>query len=175
MYITIVFNMVLTRFSPVSLQDFYCSLPWNQSRDVTPPWEFLLIKCEIHFAFLHLHSGFYYYDYVVTGVLRPFRLIWNFLLNFGRSYPEWLHRQGGCLACCGCTFESRWGALIYTVHVALRGYCPWGWGVRSVNWIYRLWHNCPELVVVDATRSSLLGCFSTLLQVVDNWTHILWK
>ena len=22
-------------------------------------------------------------------------------------YPEWPHRQGGCLACCGCTFESR--------------------------------------------------------------------
>ena len=21
-------------------------------------------------------------------------------------YPEWPHRQGGCLACCGCTFES---------------------------------------------------------------------
>ena len=24
-------------------------------------------------------------------------------------YPEWPHRQGGCLACCGCTFDSRWG------------------------------------------------------------------
>ena len=22
-------------------------------------------------------------------------------------YPEWPHRQGGCLTCCGCTFESR--------------------------------------------------------------------
>ena len=21
-------------------------------------------------------------------------------------YPEWPHRQGGCLTCCGCTFES---------------------------------------------------------------------
>ena len=21
-------------------------------------------------------------------------------------YPEWPHRQGGCLACCGCTFDS---------------------------------------------------------------------
>ena len=21
-------------------------------------------------------------------------------------YPEWPHRRGGCLACCGCTFES---------------------------------------------------------------------
>ena len=25
-----------------------------------------------------------------------------------------------------------------------------------------------------ATRSSPLGCFSTLLQVVDNWPQILW-
>ena len=39
-------------------------------------------------------------------------------------YPEWLHRQGGGLACCGCTFESAKVALIYTMHVALRGYCP---------------------------------------------------
>ena len=27
---------------------------------------------------------------------------------------------------------------------------------------------------LTATRSSPLSCFSTLLQVVDNWTHILW-
>ena len=24
-------------------------------------------------------------------------------------YPEWSHRHGGCLACYGCTFESRRG------------------------------------------------------------------
>ena len=29
-------------------------------------------------------------------------------------------------------------ALIYTMHVAIRGYCPLGWGVRPINWIYRL-------------------------------------
>ena len=34
-------------------------------------------------------------------------------------------------------------SLIYTIHEALRGYCPWGWGVRLVNWIYRLWRHCP--------------------------------
>ena len=28
-------------------------------------------------------------------------------------------------------------------YVELRGYCPWGWGVRPVNWIYRLWRHCP--------------------------------
>ena len=34
-------------------------------------------------------------------------------------------------------------ALIHTMHVALRGYCPWGWRVRPVSWIYRLWRHCP--------------------------------
>ena len=38
------------------------------------------------------------------GVLRK---SWRVL------YPEWPHRQGGCLACCGCTFDSRWGTGIY--------------------------------------------------------------
>ena len=33
-------------------------------------WEFLLIKSVLHFTFLHLLSGYYYYDYVVIGVLR---------------------------------------------------------------------------------------------------------
>ena len=36
MFIIIVFGFVLTRSSPVSLLDFYCSLPRDQSRDVTP-------------------------------------------------------------------------------------------------------------------------------------------
>ena len=35
MFIIIVFYMVLTHSSPVSLQDFYCFLPRDQSRDVT--------------------------------------------------------------------------------------------------------------------------------------------
>ena len=34
-------------------------------------------------------------------------------------------------------------ALIYTMHVALRGSFPWGCGVRPVNWIYRLWLHSP--------------------------------
>ena len=44
MFIIIVFDRVLTRSFPVSSQDFYCSLRRDQSRDVTPCWEFLLIK-----------------------------------------------------------------------------------------------------------------------------------
>ena len=34
-------------------------------------WEFLLLKNVLPFAFLYLLSGYYYYDYVVIGVLRP--------------------------------------------------------------------------------------------------------
>ena len=36
MFIIIVFDNVLKRSSPVSSQDFYCSLPRDESRDVTP-------------------------------------------------------------------------------------------------------------------------------------------
>ena len=64
MFIIIVFYKGLTRSSPVSSQDFYCFLPRDQSR------EFLLIKSVLHFSFVHLLSGYYYYDYVVMGVLR---------------------------------------------------------------------------------------------------------
>ena len=34
-------------------------------------WEFLFIKRVLHFAFLHLLSGYYYYGYVLIDVLRP--------------------------------------------------------------------------------------------------------
>ena len=74
MFIIIVFDRVLKRSSSVSSQDFYCSLPRDQLRDVTDEllaWEFLLIKSVLHFAFLHFLPGYYYYDYVVIGVLRP--------------------------------------------------------------------------------------------------------
>ena len=69
--IIIVFDKDLTRSSPVSSQDFYSSLPMDQSRDVTLRLGVLLFSSVLHFAFLHLHSGYYYYDYVVIGVLRP--------------------------------------------------------------------------------------------------------
>ena len=71
MFIIIVFDRVLKRSSPVSSQDFYCSLQRDQSRDVTPLLVVSLIKSVLHFAFLHLLSGYCYYDYVVIGVLRP--------------------------------------------------------------------------------------------------------
>ena len=67
-------------------------------------------------------------------------------------------------------------ALIYTMHEQLREYCPWGWGggetsqfdLRSLTPLSVAGCGWLQLGV------SHLGYFSTLLQVVDNWTHILW-
>ena len=52
-------------------------------------------------------------------------------------------------------------ALINTMHVALRG-CDQSIGLTVSAAIVRSW------LWLTATRSSPLGCFSTLLQVVDN-------
>ena len=66
-------------------------------------------------------------------------------------------------------------APIYTIHETLRGHCPWGWecdqsiGSTVSDAIVRSW------LWSTATRSSPLGYFSRLLQVVDNWPHILWQ
>ena len=63
------------------------------------------------------------------------------------SYPEWLHRQGGCLACWSCKIDSwlNWGCTdLYYALGAQRvmtmrvGGCVW-----PVNWIFRLWRHCP--------------------------------
>ena len=56
--IIIVCDLVLTRTSPVSLQDFFCCLLAG---------EFLLFSSVLYFAFMHLLSGYCYYDYVVIG------------------------------------------------------------------------------------------------------------
>ena len=71
MFIIIVCDRVSKRSSPVSSQDFYCSFKRDhESRDVTPRLGVLLIKSVLHFAFLHLLSGYYNDDYVAIGVLR---------------------------------------------------------------------------------------------------------
>ena len=70
MLIIIVFDSVLTRSFPDSLQDFYCSLLRDQSRDVTRCLGVCFsLVCFI--SSMHLHSGYYYYDYVVIGVPNP--------------------------------------------------------------------------------------------------------
>ena len=40
------------------------------------------------------------------------------------NYPEWPHRQGGCLAACGCTFESRLGCTDLYYARAAQGVLP---------------------------------------------------
>ena len=94
-------------------------------------------------------------------------------------YPEWPHRQGGCLTCCGCTFESSWvhwsmlctrrsgGTAKDPCTAHEGGGCDQSIGSTVSDAIVRsrLW--------LTASRSSPLGCFS-ILQVVDNWPHILW-
>ena len=92
---------------------------------------------------------------------------------------EWLHRHGGCLACWrfqGCKLESRLWLSCTDLYYArgAQGDCPWGLmcdqssGSTFSDAIVRSW------LWRTATRSSPLGCFSRLLQVVANWPHILW-
>ena len=71
--------------------------------------------------------------------------LWNSLYRtFNRLSitlsPEWPNRQGGCFAYWWLQglFPSEATLNNYTMHEALRRCCPWGWGVRPVNWIYRL-------------------------------------
>ena len=46
MFIIIVLDYVLLHSSPISSQDFYCSLPRDQSRDVTPRLGvFVILQC----------------------------------------------------------------------------------------------------------------------------------
>ena len=51
--------------------------------------EFLLIKSVLHFAFMNPHSGCYYYDFVVIGVLRPSRGLQKFTVESLKYRPRW--------------------------------------------------------------------------------------
>ena len=92
------------------------------------------------------------------------------------TYPVWPHRQGSprMLKVARLNPGCGWDAPIFTMHEVLGGYCPWGWGCdQSIgstvsDAIVRSW------LWSTATRGSTLGYFSRLLQVVDNWPHILW-
>ena len=49
-------------------------------------------------------------------------------------YPDCPHRQGGCISCCGCTFESRWGCTDLNYAQGTQGVLPMmAGGVRPVN------------------------------------------
>ena len=107
-------------------------------------------------------------------------VVGSILLVLGKNtdtnilYPEWPHRQGGCLACCGFTFDS---AEVHWFTLCTRrsggtaqegGGCDQSIGSTVSDAIVRSW------LWLTATRSSPVGCFSALLQVVDNWPHFLW-
>ena len=121
------------------------------------------------------HYSFLYYNMWNNskGSQNP-TLITVYKTFCSSAYPEWPYRQDGYLAC--WRLQDRFPAetaLIYTMHEAFRGYCPWGLGVRPV-----IWTSLTPLSVADcpstATRSSPLGYFSRLLRVAHNWRHILW-
>ena len=61
------------------------------------------------------------------------------------SYPEWLYRQGGCLACWSCRVDSRLNRGCTDLYYArgAQGVLLIRVGVRPVNWIYRIWRHCP--------------------------------
>ena len=85
-------------------------------------------------------------------------------------YPEWPHRQGGCLACWNrCSLSWAETAPIYTMLEALGGGtahegrgCDQSIGSSISDAIVRNWLWSTE------TSSSPLGYFSRLLQVVGN-------
>ena len=83
-------------------------------------------------------------------------------------YPEWPHRQGGCLACWSCKVDFlrlHWFTLC-TRHSGGTadevGRCNQSTGSTVTDAIVSSWLWSTE------TRSSSLGYFSRLLQVVDN-------
>ena len=89
-------------------------------------------------------------------------------------YLEWPHRQGGCFACCCCTFDS---AEVHWFILCTRrsgstanegGGCDQSIGSTVSDAIVRSW------LWLTATKSSPVGCFSALLKVVDNRPHFLW-
>ena len=61
-----------------------------------------------------------HFDTVVKYFIIVVRLFITFLL----LYPEWPHKQGGCLAAAVARSSPVEVALIDTMHVALKGYCP---------------------------------------------------
>ena len=120
-------------------------------------------------------------QYVGWGSLSSAHKQINYTLS-GLLYPEWQHRQ-----CFGLAFRrshvrgsecSKSCGLQPALHCAIRGAqgilpcvgleCDQSILSTVSDAIVRSW------LWSAATRSSPLGCFTKLLQVVDNWTHILW-
>ena len=133
----------------------------------------------------------------------------SLIIHYYTSYPEWPHRQ-----CVGLAYPwtrvrapvaavsvSRFVARIYTgQYVELRGYYPWGWGVRPTSsyWYRKTLEPKPKgkvfqwillnnntLVIINSTNEknccyfpiekrivNIIYCNKTL-KIVVFWHHIL--
>ena len=140
----IVFGKVLTRSSLVSSEDFfYCPLPRDLSRNVTPRlWVFVILQCTIG------------RDKVLWVRWLPLMLMVARLQDQIPAVAE-QHLFILCMRRSGGTADEG-------------GECDQSIGSTVSDSIVRIW------LWSTATRSSPLGYFSKLLQVVDNWPHILW-
>ena len=135
-----------------------CSLKGAVHYFSQPCWSYAG-PCSLPFRSAH-HLVTRFYDYREQSLIidscmnaTPQTLLYLIL------YPECPHRQGGCLA------EV---ALIYTRTRRSRGTAHEGGGCnQSIGYTVSDAIVCSWLLLT-ATRSSPLGCFSTLLKVVDN-------
>ena len=97
---------------------------------------------------LSVHSAFLLWD---NKSYKYFSCLDISLLNeqfwLGSLYPEWPHRQGGCLACWGCMFDSRWGFTdLY-----------YAWGTQEVLPM-RVGGATSQLYLLSLTPLSVAGC-----------------
>ena len=88
-------------------------------------------------ATYHWSSGFYLKIEISEYLIQKDNYFLNNYTMSGRIGKVVASHAEGCKISRsnpGCDRASP----IYTVREALRAYCPTGWGVRPVNWIYRL-------------------------------------
>ena len=88
-------------------------------------------------------------------------------------YPEWPHRQGGCLACWSCKIDSPVELRLHRFILCTRR--SGGTAYEGGGCDQSIWSTVSDAIIncwlwSTATR----GYFSRLLHVVDNWPHIPW-
>ena len=102
-------------------------------------WKYLHWKY-LHWKYLHIKSIYIENIYIESIYVESIAALSGRISKVVASHAE------------GCKIESRlW--LSFTDLYYARGaqeYCPWGWGIRLVNWLHRLWRHCPSLVVVNS-------------------------
>ena len=99
--------------------------------------------------------------------------IYQSLTYIHHLYPEWPHKQGGCLA--------RWRLQGFKIESWLWLSCTdlyYAWEAQGVLWDQSIWSTVSDGILRSwlwstATTSSPLGYFSRILQAVDNWPHIV--